>query len=484
MAQPQLGRFGDRRLASVGDSLLAAMQKQRTMCLHALAENRSQARQFHRFLDNEAVSTREMLVQAGRRTAERAAGRHVLAITDTSELNYATHTGRKRGFGTVGNGEDLGVLLHPVIAVDAEQGGLIGLVGAEVINRAESQSPLAATKKACLKRRLGAETLKRRPADEKESRRWLAGAETAGAVLADAAMITMVEDREGDIYDQFARACPCEGGRPDNVHLLVRAARSRMLEDNDRLFERCAAWSAVTQHTIRVPAKHGKVPRAERTAVVAVRYGEVTVKRPRRADDELPETLSLRVVDVREVDPPADPDQRVHWCLLTTHAVGSTAEAMRIVAWYRLRWIIEQVFRTMKTDGVDVETSQITTPGSLLKLVTVALLAAIRVMQLVIGRDGSTGQELMDVADPIEVPALQAISTSLEGPTEKLKNPFDPASLAWYAWVAARLGGWSGYTSKGYKPPGPKTMARGLKRLDAMVQGWMLANRSAVVGLP
>jgi hypothetical protein len=469
MAQPQLGRFGDRRLASVGDSLLAAMQKRRTMCLHALAENRSQARQFHRFLDNEAVSTREMLVHAGRQTAERAAGRHVLAITDTSELNYATHTGRKRGFGTVGNGEDLGVLLHPIIAVDAEQGGLIGLVGAEVINRPEGQGSLTASKKA--------EALKRRPADEKESRRWLAGAETAGAVLAGAAMITMVEDREGDIYDQFAR-------RPDNVHLLVRAARSRMLEDNERLFERCAAWSAVTHHTIRVPAKHGKVQRAERTAVVAVRHGEVTVKRPRRADDELPATLNLRVVDVREVDPPEDPDQRVHWCLLTTHAVASAAEAMLVVGWYRLRWIIEQVFRTMKTDGVDVETSQITTPGSLLKLVTVALLAAIRVMQLVIGRDGSTGQELTDVADPIEVPALQAISTSLEGPTEKLKNPFDPVSLAWYAWIAARLGGWSGYTSKGYKPAGPKTMARGLKRLDAMVHGWMLANHSALLGLP
>ena len=105
-------------------------------------------------------------------------------------------------------------------------------------------------------------------------------------------------------------------------------------------------------------------------------------------------------------------------------------------------------------------------------------------MQLVIGRDGGTGQELTDVADPIEVPALRAISTSLEGRTQKLKNPFDPASLAWYAWIAARLGGWPGYTSKGYKPAGPKTMARGLKRLDAMVQGWMLANRSADVGLP
>jgi len=146
---------------------------------------------------------------------------------------------------------------------------------------------------------------------------------------------------------------------------------------------------------------------------------------------------------------------------------------------------IEQIFRTMKTDGVDVETSQITTPGSLLKLVTIALIAAVRVMQLVMGRDGSTGQPLTDViADAAEVPALQAINATLEGRTEKLKNPFDPASLAWYAWIAARLGGWSGYTSKGYRPAGPKIMARGLKKLDLLVEGWLLGSRSGLTGLP
>ncbi len=365
--QPQLGHFGNRRLAAVGDSLLGAMQKQRTMCLSALADSRGQARQFQRFLDNEAVSMHEMLVHAARQTARRAVGRHVLAITDTTELNYAPHSGAKRGFGTVGNGTDIGVLLHPVIAVDAEQGGLIGLVGATVINRTDG--PVT--------------DHKTRPADEKESRRWLAAAETAGEVLAEAAMITVVEDREGDIYDQFAR-------RPDNVHLLVRAAQNRSLEGDEKLFARCAAWSAVTQHTIQVPARHGKPARAERTAVVAVRSGEVTIKRPLRAEPGLAPTLTLRVVDVREIAPPSA-QQPLHWCLLTTHAVGGAAEALQIVAWYRLRWIIEQLFRTMKTDGVDVETSQITTPLSLAKLVTVALIAAVRVMQLVIGRDGSTG---------------------------------------------------------------------------------------------
>ena len=135
MDQPQLGRFGNRLLAATGDNLLAAMQTQRTMCLHALASDRNETRRFNDFLDNEAVTRHEMLVHAGRQTAQRAVGRHVLVIADTSEANFASHTGRKQGFGTVGNGKDIGVFVHPLLAMDAEQGGIFGLVGAEVINR-------------------------------------------------------------------------------------------------------------------------------------------------------------------------------------------------------------------------------------------------------------------------------------------------------------------------------------------------------------
>jgi hypothetical protein len=45
----------------------------------------------------------------------------------------------------------------------------------------------------------------------------------------------------------------------------------------------------------------------------------------------------------------------------------------------------------------------------------------------------------------------------------------------------ARMGGWAGYTSRGYRPAGPKTMARGLRSLDPMVAGWNLSNRSALL---
>lgn len=465
MAQDRLGGFGDRRLAATGAALLEAMRKAPTMCLHALPEDRNERRRFTDFLDNPGVSHQEMLVYAGRLTGQRAAGRDVLAISDTSELNFAGHAGRKQGFGKVGNGRDIGLFVHPVIALDATHGGVLGLVDAEMINR--PAGPVAHRRS--------------RSAEEKESRRWLSGAESAGTMLAAAASITMVEDREGDIYDQFAR-------RPEAVHLLVRAARDRSVGPGLKLFATAAGWAEVDRHAVTVPAKrarYGTGARDERTTVVAVRSGEVEVSRPASAARGLPARLRLRVVDVREVDAPPAGQQAVHWCLLTTHAVETPADAQRMVAWYRRRWTIEQLFRTLKTAALGAESSQIVLPRNLANLATVALIAATRVMQAVIGRDGSTGQPITDaIADPAEIPALQAINATLQGRTEKLKNPFDPASLAWYAWVVARLGGWSGYTSRGYRPAGPKTIARGIRKLDPMIAGWRLGNRSAFTGLP
>jgi hypothetical protein len=99
-------------------------------------------------------------------------------------------------------------------------------------------------------------------------------------------------------------------------------------------------------------------------------------------------------------------------------------------------------------------------------------------------RDGRTGQAITDAVDAADLPALRRLNASLEGRSDKLKNPHDPSSLAWLVWIVAHLGGWSGYTSKGYKPPGPKTIHHGLLRLDPILAGWHLATRSADVRLP
>jgi hypothetical protein len=93
-----------------------------------------------------------------------------------------------------------GLYLHVAIAVDAEDGALLGLVHATFLTREHGRRA----------------TRTSRPIEDKESQRWLDGA-AAARVCAKARRITMVADRESDIYEAFVR-------RPEGVDLLVRAA--------------------------------------------------------------------------------------------------------------------------------------------------------------------------------------------------------------------------------------------------------------------
>jgi hypothetical protein len=77
----------------------------------------------------------------------------------------------------------------------------------------------------------------------------------------------------------------------------------------------------------------------------------------------LPESVQLSFVEVVEPHPPKGAEP-VHWLLLTTHALASAADAWQIVAWYKERWIIEQFFRSMKTQGLRIEDSQLQTGGA------------------------------------------------------------------------------------------------------------------------
>ena len=64
-----------------------------------------------------------------------------------------------------------------------------------------------------------------------------------------------------------------------------------------------------------------------------------------------------------------------------------------------------------------------------------------------------------------------AIGPTLEGKTQRQKNPHPLGSLPWLSWIVARLGGWNCY----YKPAGPKTMRAGWDKLAAMTAGFHIA---------
>ena len=88
------------------------------VCLRRLARgNRAREVQFSRFLGNAKVTTERVIESWSEGTAA-AEGSHILAIQDTSEINFATTAKRRRGLGEIGHGNGRGVLLHPMLAVD------------------------------------------------------------------------------------------------------------------------------------------------------------------------------------------------------------------------------------------------------------------------------------------------------------------------------------------------------------------------------
>jgi hypothetical protein len=377
-----------------------------------------------RFLRNPLVTTQEMLTEAGRRTSQRCQGRDVLVIQDTTVV-------RSQGGG--------GDYLHAAIALDVDDDAILGPVEARYLSR---QSGRKAERKSL-------------PIEEKESFRWLETADQAASVCAGARRITVVCDREGDIYEALAL-------RPPEVELLVRSAQDRSLGDGGQLFAALDALPEAAWADLDLPARPG---RAGRTARLAIRFATMPLSRPARGFRAgLPATLPVQLVDVREVDPPPG-EAPIHWRLLTTRPVENAAAAWEMVDLYRRRWAIEQLFRTMKTRGFDIEGLKIADREPRNKLITATFIAAVTIQQLVHARDGGPGplRPAIDAFDPEDLPLVEAWCAKLEGKTERQKNPHPKASLAYASWVCARLGGWTGY----YGKPGPIVILDGWLQLQA-----------------
>jgi len=116
--------------------------------------------------------------------------------------------------------------------------------------------------------------------------------------------------------------------------------------------------------------------------------------------------------------------------------------------------------------------SQLANAERLLKLTAIAAKAAAVIMQLVQARDGASAQPAEIAFTPAEIDTLQVLLPQLEGKTALQKNPHPPRSLAWAAWIIAKLGGWDGYPRS--KPPGPITFRHGLDDFRSIARGWSL----------
>ena len=444
--------FGDARLDLRFNNLLKRMTACKSTVLRQLANGWPEEIAYGRLLRNKKMQFATLLDRCCSESIQSSVDRHVLVLQDTTQLVYRPDRDGRVGLGRVGSGHASGFSVHASVAVDASDGGCLGLSDLQCWNHTGDRPRGSAKNKT--------------PTHDKEIYRWVVSAQNSAKRLSKASGITMVGDREADFY-QLLMDVPKTG-----IELLVRSSQDRLLAEHDcKLFEWTDQLEVQDEYYVKLPKTDKRSPHK---ALLQVRFGKIALKRPKTFWDKIaPQSINITVVDVRESTSTVEPKQQpVHWRLITTHEVQQPEKARQIIEWYCQRWWIEQLFRSLKTQGLNIEASQLHDFDRLAKLAAMATTAAVKAIQLTKARDGVTKQALQDHYSQPERKLLDQLNGTLQGNTVKQQNPHHNDTLAYAAWIIARLGGWKGYASQ--RPPGPVTMLNGIKRYQSIKEGWEL----------
>jgi hypothetical protein len=434
------------------------MGKHQSVNIRQISRNRAEQVAYYRFLENENVTVGELVRSLADHCCLQVEGRHILAVSDSSEINLQSHVGRLKaeGLGVVGNNTDVGFFIHPTLVLDADSGFPLGLSTVQLWSR----EPDHADKHQRNYQKL--------PIEEKESYKWLRSASETQQYLRGgrAKMITHIGDRESDIYEEFATV-----PNQDN-YVLVRVRQDRRLVGHSQsLYTYLSQQPSEGTYTVDIPAD-ARIGRTAREALLIVRRAMVEIQRPDKLNgQDYPTSVKLYAVEAVEVNPPPG-QQPIHWRLLTTHQVLCLEQGLQVIRWYTWRWRIEQLFATLKTAGLNLEATQLESITAIERLTVLALSVAVRILQLIQGRDNPDLPATIAFSQE-QQQCLSTFASTLEGKTPLQQNPYPPHSLPWATWIIARLGGWSGYKSQ--KPPGITTLIRGLEQFESISFGLKLS---------
>lgn len=450
------GKFKDKRLDKRASKLAALLYFGRSSSIHEVTSTEAEEKGAYRFLSNEKVEEKILIDTSKEKSRYLCADKHVLVIQDTTEANLENHRNRIQrgtGIGPTGNGKDLGFFLHGSLVMDADSEVMLGFSDIQLWNRDEGAANKAARE------------YKKLPIEEKESYKWIKASKESKQHLSAARSITFIEDREGDIYEQFATI-------PDaQTHLIIRSRDNRRLSDGSKLFDCLACQPAAGSYEIEI-VKDIRKGVESRVANVEVRFCKVSISKSIQSKKiGIADKVDLYAIEVQETNPQGT--EVVLWRILTTHQVNNYEEARNIINKYRLRWYIEQLFRLLKKKGFRIESSELETGWAIRKLTVMLLNTALRVMQLLLAYNNERSQPAKEVFDEEQIKCLQMLNNKLQGETEKTRNKNNPEKLSWTTWIVARLGGWKNYNSK--RPPGPIILKKGLDKFMSIYEGWQLA---------
>jgi hypothetical protein len=456
----------DARLNKRLEQLLSDLGSRPTLSIPAACGGHAELTAAYRFFDNDKASFDGILAPHRDATLRRAQNEAVsLLVADTTEVDLTRPAQQVEGAGPLALPTRRGVFLHAMEAFTPD-GIALGEVWSQVWTRGEES--LTVPQKDKKKARRTA------PIEDKESYRWLDGLRRARdwARQCPSTQCVYVADSEADIYELYAE----ERGQSHPIHWIIRLCHDRALaadEENDastRLIQEVRAAAVLMSKEISVRGRDAKVtcdqrrrrqPRKNRRAKVEVRVATLRLRPPWRADRKLPE-VTVNVVWVSEVNPPAD-DVPVEWLLITTLPIESVEDVRAVIQYYTVRWMIEIVFRTLKS-GCRIEQRRLETTRRFEACLAVYLIVAWRT--LFVCRVGRSCPE-MDCQSVFESSEWKSVWVAVKGQPLPRTTP----RLAEMVRLIAQLGGYVNRPGR-TDPPGPQTVWIGLQRMRDLAWAW------------
>jgi len=448
----------DKRLDKRMEKIAADLLISGTSTVNRAVDDHASKIAFYRTLKNKRFTHDDILSASYRRCAENIDVDHVLCIQDTSEFTYA-RTATKIGKSDPDIGPTRlnmvpGLFCHPTLVCDTSGQIIYGLSSASLFNRTWGQKDKNERNYSKL------------PIEQKESFRWIENAQNTRALIAKEISLTIIADRESDIFEEFVRV-------PDeNTFLLVRSSHNRKLEGSANSLN-----TELEQQPLAGTSKVTLVAnpkRQKRTADIEIRYCPVVIKAPTKYKGTV-KSAKVHVIEAKEVTENLPKDQDpILWRLITTHPIESLEKALQCIEWYKQRWLIEELFRVLKTKGFQLESSQLGNGAAIKKLIAFTLEAALQVMRLKLALDKKQETPAKMLFSKQQLLFLTFLLKKVEGNTAKQMNPYPINTTAWAAWIIARLGKWTGYKSHG--PPGYITMKNGYNTFLSQYEIFELLN--------
>lgn len=450
------GSFGDKRLEKRASHVLSSLTIGKSSSVRQISRNEAEQKSFYRLLNNENFSEQSIEKGIITRCGELCQNRDILCIQDSTEFNLSGQRGRfkpQSGLGQTNHKDVLGFLLHSSLVIDAKSETALGYSYIKAWERKADRLD---------RHERGYRDL---PLEEKESYRWVEAALQSKELLQSANSITVVADRESDIYDLLSL-------KDEKLQLLVRSNYDRKLVTGGLLSTFIQELPCMFQYDLPVTGDI-RTGKQKGVAAMGLKWGKVQLRKPHSCKNkDLAKILELYVVEAKELNKSTG----ICWRLLTTHPVDTAAQALQMVSWYKQRWNIEQIHRLLKTDGFRIESSQLEQGWAIRKLTLLAMMGALRILQMMFAYQSNQEQDIEEVFEHSEQQCLQELNIKMEGQTDRLKNPNKYNTLKWASWIIARLGGWKG--SQAERKPGPIVLIKGMAKFYTIHEGWQLFQNS------